>query len=71
MSKESDEYKKVKDLYITGYIYDKDTDRLEIKTASGNVIVFNHPCKLTLIKVKSVYEQTGAKLAKANKVLNK
>ena len=66
---EREQYKLIKDAYITKYIYDKDTDIVYITLASDKKITIRNPSDVILTKIKSVYNNTGAKLKAANKIL--
>ena len=68
-NRELEQYKLIKDAYITGYTYDKDTDIVYITLASGKKITIHNPSDMILTKIRSVYKNTGAKLNAANKVL--
>ena len=66
---EREQYKLIKDAYITEYTYDKDTDIVYITLASGKKITMRNPSYMILTKIRLVYNDTGAKLKAANKVL--
>lgn len=69
--KESDMYKILPGSYITTYLYDGSSGNLYITFASGKKVIFHNPSEIIRTKVKLVYEKTGAKLKKANQILNK
>lgn len=71
MDKEDREYYKLlNDSYITHYINDTDNHNLYITFASGKKLTIHNPSELIQTKVRCIYKSTGAKLKKANEVLN-
>lgn len=66
---EREQYKLIKDAYITGYTYDKDTGIVYVTLASGRKMTIHNPSDMILTKIRLVYNNTGAKLNAANKVL--
>lgn len=71
MNKDAELYKQLDGAYITTYIHDRDTGYIYITCASGKKITIKDPSDIIVTKVKSVYENTGAKLKKSNKILHK